>query len=213
MKIEVPIDKPTVCKIIKAAIPLFAMKGVAAVSVKEVAEAAGVNVALISYYFGGKDNLYAFVLEHQLAILDDSLTAIQQEEDRPVAKIRRMAVTISRLHKENPYLDRLFYSEMINPTKWFEPFILNAAGKLHSFFKDCIVEAISKGQFRSDLQPDFAAISLLRIINLSLITLFVSKGLLPPANDPIEDYTMQALDIYLRGVSNPLYVQTQFEEE
>ncbi|MDF2500398.1 MAG: betI [Anaerosporomusa subterranea] len=203
MKIEVPIDKPTVCKIIKAAVPLFAMKGVAAVSVKELAEAAGVNVALISYYFGGKDNLYAFVLEHQLAILDDSLNVIQQEETCPVAKIRRMAITIAHLHKENPYLDRLFYSEMTNPTKWFEPFILNAADKLHSFLKDCIVEAISQGQFRSDLQPDFAAISLLKILNLSLITLLVSKELLPPDDDPIEVYIIQALDIYLRGVSNP----------
>jgi len=203
MKIEVLVDKPTVCKIISAAIPLFAMKGLAAVSVKELAEAAGVNVALISYYFGGKDNLYTYVLENQLAILDDALTVIQQEETCPVVKIRRMALTMARAHKENPYLYRLFYSEVTNPTKWFERFVLTAGHKLNSFCKDCIVEAISQGQFRADLQPDLAAISLIKILNLSLITLFLSKELLPPANDPIEEYTMQALDIYLRGVSNP----------
>lgn len=203
MKIEVPVDKPTVCKIINAAIPLFAMKGLAAVSVKELAEAAGVNVALISYYFGGKDNLYAFVLENQLAILDDALNVIQREETCPVVKIRRMAFTMARIHKENPYLERLFYSEVTNPTKWFERFVLTAGHKFDSFVKGCIIEAISRGQFRADLQPDLAAISLIKILNVSLITLFISKKALPPTDDPIECYTTQALDIYLRGVSIP----------
>lgn len=200
MKINVPVDKPTVCKIIQAATPLFAMKGVAGVSVKEVAEAAGVNVALISYYFGGKDNLYAFILETQLAKLDDSLNEIQQKESCPVEKIRQLARTLVLLHTENPYLDRLFYSEVVNPTKCFERYVLVAANKLFSFIKDCILEAQSQGKFRSELQPDFAAIALLKILNQSLITLFVIlKEKVPTARGLFEGYTMQALDIYLRG--------------
>jgi DNA-binding transcriptional regulator YbjK len=38
-------------KLIKAAAPLFAKKGFASVSIRELAEAAKVNGALISYYF------------------------------------------------------------------------------------------------------------------------------------------------------------------
>jgi AcrR family transcriptional regulator len=201
MKIEVPVDKPTVCKIINAAIPLFAMKGLAAVSVKELAEAAGVNIALISYYFGGKDNLYGFILENQLNILDDALNSIQQEETCPVAKIRRLALTMARIHNGNPYLDRLFYSEVTNPTKWFERVVLTGGHKLDSFVKGCIVEAISRGQFRADLQPDLAAIALIKILNQSFIALFMPKEGLPEAEDPNEGYTKQAVDIYLRGVS------------
>jgi len=51
-------EKGTAKKIMDAALKLFAKKGFAAVSVKEVAKNAGVNIALISYYFGGKENLY-----------------------------------------------------------------------------------------------------------------------------------------------------------
>ena len=201
MKINVATDKPTVCKILDAATPLFAMKGVAAVSVKEVAEAAGVNIALISYYFGGKDNLYELVLEKQLAILGDALVYIQQEETCPVAKIRRLARTIVASHTANPYIDRLFYSEVTNPTKCFDSVVKKAAIQLHQFLRQCIEDAMTSKQFRVDLAPDFAAISLMKILNLSFITLLAEEVLIKHL-DSIEYYSEQALDIYLRGVSN-----------
>ena len=45
-------------KILEAATKLFAMDSFAAVSIKQISVASGVNSALISYYFGGKKNLY-----------------------------------------------------------------------------------------------------------------------------------------------------------
>ena len=51
-------DLATEERLIKAARHLFARKGFAASSVKEIAEAADVNVALVSYHFGGKEGLY-----------------------------------------------------------------------------------------------------------------------------------------------------------
>ena len=44
-------------KIFKAAVSLFAKKGFAAVGVREIAGEAGVNISMISYYFGSKTGL------------------------------------------------------------------------------------------------------------------------------------------------------------
>ncbi len=41
-------------RILAAAVPLFAQKGYAAVGVREIAAAGGVNISMISYYFEGK---------------------------------------------------------------------------------------------------------------------------------------------------------------
>ena len=41
-------------KLLAAGTELFAKKGFAGVSIRELAEAAGVNSALISYHFGGR---------------------------------------------------------------------------------------------------------------------------------------------------------------
>lgn len=54
-------------QLIAAATPLFAVKGLAGVNVREIARAAGVNASLISYHFGGKEGLYAAVIREQFA--------------------------------------------------------------------------------------------------------------------------------------------------
>ena len=52
-------------KILLAATDLFAANHFNGVSIKEIAKKSGVNSALISYYFGGKKNLYQEVLNEQ----------------------------------------------------------------------------------------------------------------------------------------------------
>lgn len=50
--------------LIVAAIPVFGRDGFHATSTRALAEAAGVNQALIGYHFGNKDGLYLAIFEH-----------------------------------------------------------------------------------------------------------------------------------------------------
>lgn len=201
MRFEVDAEKPTVNKIIEAAIPLFAAKGLAAVSVKELADAAGVNVALISYYFGGKDNLYAFVLKKQLAILGDAMNSISDEKISPVMKLRRFCDMLLDANKKIPHLDRLFFLEIISPTKYFNTIVKASVFRLQLFLQGCIKEAIASGEFRSDIQPEFAALSMMKILNLSFTAQNFFSELLPEAENFTEQYMAHALQIYLYGVT------------
>lgn len=58
-----------------AALKLFSESGVAAVSNKELGEAAGINPALIYYYFEDKDDLFQFAVRKALA---DALAAYDE---------------------------------------------------------------------------------------------------------------------------------------
>jgi AcrR family transcriptional regulator len=49
--------------LLKAAGEVFAERGYEGATVKHLADAAGVNVSLVSYYFGGKEGLYRACLE------------------------------------------------------------------------------------------------------------------------------------------------------
>lgn len=49
--------------LIEASRPIFADKGLEGATVKDIADAANVNVALISYHFGGKEGLYRAAIE------------------------------------------------------------------------------------------------------------------------------------------------------
>jgi AcrR family transcriptional regulator len=53
--------------LIAAATPFFAAKGINGTNVREIANAAGVNLSMISYHFGSKEGLYAAVLREQFA--------------------------------------------------------------------------------------------------------------------------------------------------
>jgi len=50
-------------KILKVAEDLFSQKGYKAVSIREIASLAEVNVSMVSYYFGGKEGLYRAIIE------------------------------------------------------------------------------------------------------------------------------------------------------
>lgn len=73
-----PVEQPSEVKrdaIAAAALKLFSQSGFAAVSNKELGEAAGINPALIYYYFEDKEDLFQFVvrkaLEDALVVYDD----------------------------------------------------------------------------------------------------------------------------------------------
>jgi AcrR family transcriptional regulator len=71
-----PMNEPsTKERLLDAAEVLFARKGYDAVSIREIAGDAGVNLAAVNYHFQGKENLYREVLRRRLAPKREMLLA------------------------------------------------------------------------------------------------------------------------------------------
>ena len=66
---------PARARLLRAGLRLFAHQGYAATSTRELAQAAGVNVAAISYYFGDKAGLYRAVFFEPLGEIADDIAA------------------------------------------------------------------------------------------------------------------------------------------
>lgn len=75
---------PTEQKIITAAIPLFAENGYDGTSIRDICNKAGVNLSLISYYFGGKEVLYKKIVEsivgRIISHMQESINVLEMSE-------------------------------------------------------------------------------------------------------------------------------------
>ncbi|MEV0827106.1 TetR/AcrR family transcriptional regulator [Nonomuraea rubra] len=80
--------------ILKVATQLFAALGYDGTSTRQIADAAGLNIATVNYHVGGKRELYLAVMEAahraEKSALDRALARLQDGDD-PVAAIHRLA--------------------------------------------------------------------------------------------------------------------------
>ena len=66
-------------RVLDAAESLFASKGYAATSVRDITSEAGCNVASVNYHFGGKDKLYLETFRSMLTVLRDRRLEMMDE--------------------------------------------------------------------------------------------------------------------------------------
>lgn len=186
-------------KLLTAGAQLFAEKGFAAVSIRELAQAAETNSALISYYFGGKEGLYSAVLEMQFFAAEAAIARISGSNLSPVERIEAYTQAICRTHMENPYIIRFLYSEFANPTPAFAV-IQKEVRKIFDFLCQTIRDGIACGQFRPDLNPEHAVLAIAGMMNFYFISRPLRQNFLPETSGRELQYFADALEIYLNGV-------------
>ncbi len=109
----------TGARILDAAGRLFARNGFARTTSKEVAAAAGVDLASINYHFSSRDGLYQAVLveAHRSFISLPALQKIFQSAQTPEQKLRRLyAVLLRASRRPGNWQFRVFIQEVLSPT-------------------------------------------------------------------------------------------------
>lgn len=190
-------------KLIEIAAPLFAAKGFAAVSVRELTVAAQVNVSAISYYFNGKEGLYRAVLKEQLDPIMQALELAKSHEcSSPAERLEFYANQIVHVHLQRPFLSHLISSEVNYPTGQGGSIIEDHVSRTHRFMETTLQEGIAKGDFRKDLNIVYSAIALAGIMNFHFIAKPLHQKFISfPENTDIE-YMKHAFAIYLRGIES-----------
>lgn len=87
---------------------LFAEKGYEGTSVRDIAQDAGVNVAMISYYFGSKEKLLEAIYAYRISLSKVQLeTLLQDKELTPTQKIERLIDNYVEKILRNPHFHRI----------------------------------------------------------------------------------------------------------
>ena len=188
-------------KILQAATKLFAQENFSAVSIKQIATASGVNSALISYYFGGKKNLYQEVLyteADKFLMLQDKIRA---QMESPLQKLRSYVDSIAEMQLKQPYNMHLIYRELLSPQPMFENYVKNRLYKIHQFMAELVNEAIACGEIITDIKPTHVAFTLEGII----MFFFLTQGQIRKIGNFDQRseiaYIMEALNSYLSSLT------------
>lgn len=161
--------------ILRAARSVFAKRGLEGASIRDVADAAGVNIAMIYYHFKDKVDLYRSVLADSLAAMaliweDDIFRSAASVKD----KIRKYVEGYIRFHQSNEELRRIMAMEFAasggNMTWICEKFFADNFARLAGLFR----EGIKRGEMRR-FDPFVAAASLIGIIVHNFIMRPVSE--------------------------------------
>jgi len=105
-------------QIIDVAEQLFAKKGFAGTSVRDIAQAADVNVSMISYYFGSKEKLIEALFQLRMAESRSRLEMLVTDEN--LLPMQKLNILIDSV------IDRLlgnqcFHNIMMRETRYLAP--------------------------------------------------------------------------------------------
>lgn len=159
-------------ELLQAARKLFLGNEFKAVSIRQIAAAAGVNGAMVSYYFGSKQGLYLAMVDELLQKLQEDLGELQSGSELTIA---RFSSTYCALLAANPWWPNFMVREVL-----FSDGAIRAAviQKISSVFAPKLLQAIqreiSAQQFRADLNP---ALSLLALMGMTVFP-FVAKPMI-----------------------------------
>ncbi len=160
--------------LIDAARDLFSLREFSAVSLRQIAERAKVNPAMVHYHFGGKEGLYSAMLEERFAPL------LQQLELLPSARptLSNFVDSYVRMLAANPWLPNLVVREVLYGASSFrDQFIERFASRAGSIVPQILEEESKSGRLRSDLDPVFATLSLM---SMALFP-FIGRPVVEPA--------------------------------
>lgn len=167
-------DTTTEEKIKNAARIVFHKKGFAAARTRDIAEEAGINLALLNYYFRSKEKLFNIVMLETFQnffasiflVFNDSATSLEE-------KIEKFASDYIDLLFQEPEIPLFIMSEIRNnPTELLQKTnIKNAI--FHSVFVRQFNEGVKEGKIRNQLFQHF----MMNFMGL-IIFPFIAKPLL-----------------------------------
>jgi AcrR family transcriptional regulator len=173
--------------ILEAAIAEFSQKGFAGGRVDDIAARTRTTKRMIYYYFGGKEQLYAAVLERLYGGMRDAEQALRLDALPPEEALRRMVEITFDHHAAHPEFVRLVSVENIHDARIVaaSPTIRARNAAVIGTLRDLIARGEAEGAFRPgldalDLHMLISSFCFYRVSNRHTLTAIFGRDLQAP---------------------------------
>ncbi len=138
-------------RIMGAAIRLFAQKGYAATSVREIVQEAQVTNPMLYYYFDNKETLFERTLNHLMRYRHENVAAIVQSSVAFRSKLRALVELHFESLRENPYILQFIYAVLFGPRESRPDYDIRCE---HDDTVDQVAEIFRQAQAASEFEPN-----------------------------------------------------------
>lgn len=107
-----PTIENTEQQILEAAKNVFQRKGMDGARMQEIADEAGINKALLHYYFRTKQKLFEAVFKHAFSLLAPQLKHILNDDSSIEDKIKNFSLNYTSFIIKHPYLPNFIIQEL-----------------------------------------------------------------------------------------------------
>lgn len=203
-----PLEANSRAKLCEVARQLFAEKGLEGVSTRDLAGAAGVNVSLISYYFGGKEGLYKQVFldfaqeaQSQLARLFSAYDEAQLSRESYVALMQGLVRAMVTFKSQNRDISKLIMREMIEGMPYAREIYETLFDSMARRVIEMLMAAQKKKIIRADIDAPLLFFSLIHTVDCHFLGSHCQTMLTQHCGQLSQDQLVDQLNIvFIEGV-------------
>src|SRR5262249_10402495 len=141
-------------QILTVAAALFPRKGVAATTVREIADEVGILSGSLYHHFDSKAPMGDEILAPYLKDLREAYKLVLSRTGDPRSKLGDLVVASLRVAEAHPHATEIYQSD-VNYLSQFERFgyLAAAAAQARKSWLDVIGDGVKQGAFRADIDP------------------------------------------------------------
>ncbi|RYG29628.1 MAG: TetR/AcrR family transcriptional regulator [Chitinophagaceae bacterium] len=144
-------------EIISVAETLFSDKGFAGTSVREIAEAAGINVAMISYYFSSKEKLMEAIFTARTTSITEKLETLL--EDTTLEPFEKLEVLIEdyihRMIDKHKFYRLMYFEQMLDNNPAINALLMQLKMRNGELLSRLIKDGQQKKVFKKNIDVSF----------------------------------------------------------
>jgi AcrR family transcriptional regulator len=138
--------------ILGSAAALFANRGVAATTVRQIADEVGILSGSLYHHFDSKEGMVDEIMSSYLEDLQTRYRNVLAQETDPRQRVHNLVVASLEVVEAHPHATEIYQND-VNYLLQFERFayLKNAGREVQSTWLQVIEEGIAQGAFRADL--------------------------------------------------------------
>ena len=199
-----PVDKEEI--ILKAAMDVFIEKGRHGARMQEIADCAGINKALLHYYFRSKDKLYEQIFEKLFSKFVVDMTMQFNSDDNFVDALNSFIDKFVDFISKNPKIPVFIVRELGEGGKFVGDLMSKLAQQEPKRGPVLALEFIKKAQAKGELRQDIDPMQFLFTVIGSCVYFFVAEPLLVNALQLQENFDRrQFIEERKKSIFDTLY--------